>query len=208
MDARQWRSHLVAMNPPTASNASPTPDELADLLEAVAQRADRVAFAGLFRHFAPRIKAYLIRGGTPPGQAEDLAQEAMVSLWRKAAQFDRRRAAASTWVFTIARHLRIDQLRRGEEMPLAEDESGETPDLPDEAPSALEQLARGRVEHDVRAAMARLPHDQREVLHLSFYEDRPHAAIAEALAIPLGTVKSRIRLAVAHLRQQLGHLTP
>lgn len=204
-----------------AAAPTPPPDDLADLIRAIADRQDRVAFAGLFRHFAPRIKAYLLRGGVAPGLAEELAQEAMVQVWRKAASFDPAKARASTWIFTIARNLRIDQLRRGgEALPgvegygaFAADDDGDraapsAPELADDAPAPDEQIQRRRAERDVHAALAELPAEQREILRLSFFEEQPHAAIAEALAIPLGTVKSRIRLAVGHLRRQLGHLMP
>lgn len=207
------------------------PDDLAELIGAVAERSDRVAFAGLFRHFAPRIKAYLMRGGLPAAAAEELAQEALVQVWRKAASFDPARARASTWVFTIARNLRIDQLRRAAGGPAGALEVGgyggmgagfdpfvtdvaddDRPDLASEAaddsPAPDEQLARARSERDLHAALAGLPQEQRDILRLSFFEEQPHAAIAQALAIPLGTVKSRIRLAVGHLRRQLGHLVP
>jgi len=225
---RQWRSHLAPLSmpheppAPRAVSAAATPDDLAELLRAVAQQQDRVAFAGLFRHFAPRIKAYLLRGGVAPGLAEELAQEAMVQVWRKAASFDPAKARASTWIFTIARNLRIDQLRRGgEALPgiegyggFAADEEGAgsgapaVPELADDAPAPDEQIQRHRAERDVQAALAELPAEQREILRLSFFEEQPHAVIAQTLAIPLGTVKSRIRLAVGHLRRQLGHLMP
>lgn len=221
-------SHCPSGEPPRS--AAP-PDDLAELIGAIAERGDRVAFAGLFRHFAPRIKAYLMRGGLPPAAAEELAQEALVQVWRKAASFDRDRARASTWVFTIARNLRIDQLRRAAGGPAGaleaggyggtgaafdssaadpadDDRSSPAVETADDNPMPDEQLARARSERDLHAALAKLPAEQREILRLSFFEEQPHAVIAQALSIPLGTVKSRIRLAVGHLRRQLGHLMP
>ncbi|MDP2331289.1 MAG: sigma factor, partial [Reyranella sp.] len=89
-----------------------TADEAADLIEAIASRQDRAAFATLFRHFAPRVKAFIIRGGTDAETAQEVTQEALVMVWRKAASFDRLRASAATWIYTIARNKRIDLLRR------------------------------------------------------------------------------------------------
>jgi RNA polymerase sigma-70 factor (ECF subfamily) len=89
---RQWRSHLAMTTDRSAPSTTPDADELADCLEAIARSQDRAAFAVLFRHFAPRIKTYLLRHGASDGQAEDLAQDALVAVWRKAAQFEIGRA--------------------------------------------------------------------------------------------------------------------
>ncbi len=194
----------------------PTPDELNELAQAVAERGDRQAFAILFKHFAPRVKAYLVRGGCSPVVAEELAQETMVLLWRKAATFDPARARVSTWIFTIARNLRIDQHRqRGLVMAQETDADGSAPDpefgafdAVDPAAGPDEQLATAQGERRLRAAMARLSADQARILQLSYYGDQPHASIARELCIPLGTVKSRIRLAVIHLRRLLSETEP
>lgn len=183
----------------------PTSEELSELLRSVAVQQDRQAFALLFRHFAPRVKSYLMRGGSAEGLAEELAQETMVSVWRKAALFDPRHAGVSTWIFTIARNLRVDHFRR-HGAQLAGADEGEAEDIADEAPALDEQLDAGRRERCVRAALKQLSPDQAEVLRLSFYEELPHARIASELGIPLGTVKSRVRLAVNHLRRLLGEL--
>jgi RNA polymerase sigma-70 factor (ECF subfamily) len=208
--ARPWRSRLVPMTPSKDIPAAVSAEELADLVEAVAKHSDRTAFAALFRHFAPQIKAFLIRGGSAPEQADELTQEAMVSVWRKAATFDRSKARVSTWIFTIARNLRIDELRRGGHAVGAEtgDDEDSHERIADAGASPLEQVTGGMIGVDVRAALERLPQEQREILRLSFYEEQPHAAIAATLSLPLGTVKSRIRLACAHLRELLGHWQP
>lgn len=188
----------------------PTNDELRSWMRAVADAADREAFAGLFKHFGPRIKGYLMRSGSTAELAEELAQETMVQLWRKAASFDPARAALSTWIFTIARNLRIDHHRRGagwtdggaEEGWDADQQPADVHDNPDERLLATQR------ERGVRQALAALPAEQAMVLRLSFFDEHPHARIAHDLGIPLGTVKSRIRLAVAQLRRILDEFKP
>ena len=183
----------------------PTSEELNRLAQAVAQSADRQAFAALFKHFAPRVKTYLVRLGTADGLAEELTQEAMVSVWRKAATFDAERASVSTWIFTIARNLRVDHFRRmGNRTVEADAPDGD--ELPDTQPQPDELLLTHQREASLRQAMDRLPAEQLRVLRLSFYEEQPHAQIARELGIPLGTVKSRVRLAVLHLRRLLDGL--
>jgi len=183
----------------------PTSEELNRLAQAVAQSADRQAFAALFKHFAPRVKTYLVRLGTTDGLAEELTQEAMVSVWRKAATFDAERASVSTWIFTIARNLRVDHFRRmGNRTIEADEQDGD--DLPDTQPQPDDLLLTHQREAGLRQAMERLPAEQLRVLRLSFYEEQPHAQIAQTLGIPLGTVKSRVRLAVLHLRRLLDGL--
>jgi len=187
--------------------AMPTSEELCELMQAVSQAGDRQAFAVLFRHFAPRVKSYLMRGGSSEGVAEELVQETMINVWRKSSQFDPRQAGVSTWIFTIARNLRVDHFRRqGQALVEAEEHLADA--MVDSAPALDEQLRAGRRERGVREAMARLSPDQAQVLRLSFYEEVPHARIAEDLGIPLGTVKSRVRLAVNHLRRLLDALEP
>ncbi|RZI94915.1 MAG: sigma-70 family RNA polymerase sigma factor [Rubrivivax sp.] len=199
-------SPLSIVKSDTAHSTLPTPDELAGLVRAVAESADRQAFAVLFKHFAPRVKSYLMRAGADDDQAEDLAQETMVMLWRKAALFDSAQAAASTWIFTIARNLRVDRFRRQGGLAGAPVEGVELDEIADDTPSAADRLHTGRMEETVRAAMRRLPAEQALVLQLSYYEDQPHAQIARELGIPLGTVKSRVRLAVSHMRRLMGGL--
>jgi RNA polymerase sigma factor (sigma-70 family) len=159
---------------------------------------DRSAFQALFAHFAPRLKAYLMRLGVPSSQAEDLAQEAMLLVWRKAALFDPAKASASTWMFTIARNLRIDAIRR-ERRP-AFDPADLTPE---EEESAEAGMSRGQDAVSLREALVLLPPDQAEIVNLSYFSDKPHSQIAAELGIPLGTVKSRLRLAMARLRSAL-----
>jgi RNA polymerase sigma-70 factor (ECF subfamily) len=184
--------------------AARTPAHLASLIEAIAADQDREAFAALFDYFAPRIKGFLIRSNTPPAAAEELAQEALLMVWRKAGQYDRTKAGASAWIFTIARNLRIDVARReqrGRLLDLEATDEAEPPTPPDA------MLLTGEREQRVHAALAHLSDDQLRVVRLSFFEGKAHADIASELELPLGTVKSRIRLAMSRLRELLGDLT-
>lgn len=186
----------------SAVMTKPGADEPANLIIAVAQRADREAFALLFEYFAPRVKSYMLRLGAAPEAAEELSQEAMLTVWRKAALFDPARAGASTWIFAIARNLRIDAIRR-ERRPRIEDDPTDEP-LPEPAADTVVAA----VERDARlkSAMATLPRDQAEVVRQSFFQDKPHSEIARDLNLPLGTVKSRLRLALTRLRGLVGDL--
>jgi RNA polymerase sigma-70 factor (ECF subfamily) len=169
----------------------------------IAERGDRDAFACLFNHFAPRVKSYLIRLGAVPEAAEELAQETLLTVWRRAAAFDPARAAASTWIFTIARNLRIDLARRDGRVPTSDDsELSEAPARPDDALSALENYTR------IGIAVASLPREQAQVISLAFFADKAHSEIAGELGLPLGTVKSRLRLAMARLRGALAEIAP
>lgn len=188
---------------PAPADDSPRPEDAwGPLLCAVGEHQDRAAFARLFAHFAPRIKHHLIQTGSPEVQAEELAQEALVAVWRKAALFNPAQAAASTWIFTIARNLRVDLLRRRQGMDATE-QSVEFDLLESDEPALDERLHASRQGERLRSALAQLPPEQRQVLHLSYFDDEPHSRIATELGIPLGTVKSRVRLAVAQLRRLL-----
>jgi RNA polymerase sigma-70 factor (ECF subfamily) len=176
-----------------------SPARLAAAIVAIADKQDREAFALLFSHFAPRVKSYLLRLGALPEMAEELAQESLLTVWRRASAYNPSVAAASTWIFTIARNLRIDQARRAARATQIQDplEDLAPEPAPDEALSALQDEAR------IRRAMATLPDDQAKVIRLAFFADKPHSEIALDLGLPLGTVKSRLRLAMARLRALL-----
>ena len=175
--------------------------EAAAMIQAIAARSDREAFTALFSHFAPRVKAYLLRGGSSPAAAEELAQETLLAVWRKAAQFDPARAGASTWIFTIARNLRIDAIRRDRPAPVAEDPT-------DAAPPAQADALVSAAERDdrVRGALRSLSPEQAEIVQLSYFSDETQSVIAARLGLPLGTVKSRLRLALVRLRGLLEDL--
>lgn len=181
----------------------PGPEDPSAWIGDIAARRSRESFALLFAHFAPRVKSHLLKFGVRPDQAEELAQETLLVVWRKAAYFDPNRASAATWIFTIARNLCIDALRRERHPEALEHEPALQPEQETPADAvvvALERLGR------VREALGGLSPDQVEVVRLSFFEDKPHSEISEDLGLPLGTVKSRLRLAVARLRSTLGDL--
>lgn len=185
----------------------PTGDSVADppeaLIKRIAQSQDKSAFARLFDAFAPRVKYFLIRHGATAESAEELTQEAMLTVWRKAKHFSAERGTASAWIFTIARNLRIDETRRDKRAQLyalVNEFDDVDPDRPDELVNASEHATR------VRSAMSDLPSEQLEVVELSFIEGAAHNEIAERLSLPLGTVKSRLRLAMRRMRKSLEDL--
>lgn len=197
---RPWRRSVREVD---IAQVMTTAAEPADLIEAIARSQDRDAFARLFSTFAPRLKSYLMGLGTSAAAAEDLVQETLLAVWRKAASFDRTRAGAATWLFTIARNLRIDAARR-ERTALAYSidltDEPDAPETPDAAVSATEREGR------VREGLKTLPPDQVTVIRLAFFQEKAHSEIAQDLGIPLGTVKSRVRLAMARLRERLEEL--
>lgn len=193
----RYRAAMMTKAPSIQRSVPP----FSDLIVAIAQHGDRDAFATLFDYFAPRVKRYLMRLGAAAEPAEELAQETLLTVWRKAAAFDPSRAAASTWIFTIARNLRIDMARRDNRPPPQEDPSAMilAPPTPDAELSAAQD------QDLIRRAIATLSREQAEVIALAFFSDKPHSQIAVDLGLPLGTVKSRLRLALARLR---AHLEP
>jgi RNA polymerase sigma-70 factor (ECF subfamily) len=186
---------MSAAPPPTAAVSD------VDLLAAVAH-GDRDAFVALFGRYAGRIKAYAMRGGATAADADEIAQDVMVAVWRNAASFDPARAAPSTWIFAIARNRRIDAFRRAGRAAAPDPQD---PLLqPDPAPDGFRVMNAAEREARLRAALATLPPEQRAVLVASFYAGLSHGEIAAREGLPLGTVKSRIRLAFRHLHAILG----
>ncbi len=169
-----------------------------DLLARVRDGQDEAAFAALFGHFAPRVKGFLMRGGAGEALAEECAQEVMATVWRKAHLFDPTRASVATWIFTIARNRRIDALRR-QRRPEPEDLGwGPEPEPDQAAVMELQQESERVVE-----AVSRLPPNQRELIERAFFGELSHSEIAAETGLPLGTIKSRIRLALDRLRQNM-----
>jgi RNA polymerase sigma-70 factor (ECF subfamily) len=170
----------------------------AALMLRVRDAQDRDAFARLFRHFAPRIKGFLMKSGAGATLAEECAQDVMSVLWQKAHLFDPARASVATWVFTIARNRRIDALRRARR-PEPED----LPWGPEPEPDQAEVYEVQQETKRLGAALALLPEKQRVLVERSFWGDLSHSEIAAETGLPLGTIKSRIRLALERLRQQM-----
>lgn len=184
---------------PTHTDVSPN-EHLADLIGSIATNQSRGAFAEVFEHFAPRLKSYLIRLGSIDNEAEEITQEVMLTVWRKAAQYDRRQASVSTWIFRIARNRRIDVHRRTNK-PALDAEDPMLQPAPSEQPDVT--VNRKQVDAQVREAIETLPEDQLMLLRAAFYEGLTHSQISKTYGIPLGTVKSRIRLAFKRLKGDL-----
>ena len=203
------------MTPQTASSATTavhlshmpsappeqTPETLCELLKSVGLRQDKEAFTELFAFFAPRLKSYYMRGGARDAAAEELVQDTMLLVWRKAALFDASIAGASTWIFAIARNQRIDRIRRERRLTQLEDHMLDAEESED--PRGDDAVFASQAETRLHDAIRELPPQQVEVLHMSFFENRSHSEIAAQLNLPVGTVKSRLRLAFGKLRSNL-----
>lgn len=177
-----------------------TVDEAVLWLDRIARHRDRNAFAALFDRYAPQLKRYLMRSGVDGARADELVQDILLTVWHKADRYDARRAAPSTWIFTIARNRRIDALRRERHPEPDPDDPMVTP-APERAADAVADEARAR--DTLKSALAELPPDQARVLEGAYFEDKALSAIASELDVPLGTVKSRVRLALQRLRAAL-----
>ncbi|WP_299869451.1 sigma-70 family RNA polymerase sigma factor [uncultured Hoeflea sp.] len=173
---------------------------LARLAAAVAERRDQAAFAELFDYFAPRLNAYLQRLGMQASQAEEMTQEVMIVLWHKAGLFDPAKSSLATWLFRVARNRRIDALRRDRSGLLDPDDPALQPSQPEAADDIMAAEER---DERVREAMLDLPEEQAMLVRQAFFLGRSHSQIAEDTGLPLGTVKSRIRLAFSRLRRSL-----
>jgi len=164
----------------------------------IRETRDRAAFAALFRHFAPRVKAFLMRSGADAAMAEECTQEVMAAVWQKAHLFDPSRASAATWIFTIARNRKIDALRK-----MKRPEPEDLPWGPEEEPDQEDSLALQQETEKLEEAVAALPAKQRELIEKAYFGDLSHREIAEETGLPLGTIKSRIRLALDRLRHAM-----
>lgn len=170
-------------------------------LIAVRDRRDREAYGKLFTFYAPRLKAMLLRGGLRDGRAEDVVQDVMLAVWNKAGQFDPHRAAASAWIYRIARNRHIDLIRSTP--PVDADLLLETEDC---EPDAAQILAIEQEHARLREAVKTLSPDQHQMLQRAYFEDMSHTEISADTGLPLGTIKSRIRLGLARLRRDLTDL--
>ncbi len=190
-----------ALQKPIQNKQATDPIDWSNVLGRVADVGDVEAFKSIFEYFAPRVKAYIMRLDCDSLVAEELTQEVMSIVWRKAKQYDSSKAAASTWIFTIARNLRIDTFRKEKRPDLDpyDPSLAPDPDISSEDVVFAKQKA-ARLNTEIK----KLPSEQRQVLHMSFYDDISHAEIANQLNLPLGTVKSRIRLAFQRIKNSLG----
>ncbi|MEM8795872.1 MAG: sigma-70 family RNA polymerase sigma factor [Pseudomonadota bacterium] len=171
-----------------------------DYAEQVAQDRDKTAFANLFEYYAPRLKSYLMRLNCEEAIAEEIIQDVFTTLWHKGHLFDRRKSSIGTWLFRIARNRRIDLVRRDKSDRLDPEDSTVFPKSFEPDDEAMDAVNR---DQQIRNAIRELPEEQRILIRLSFFEGKSHGVIAEELELPLGTVKSRIRLAFTRLRKAL-----
>ncbi len=172
----------------------------AELMVKVAQHQDWVAFQELFLFFGPRVKAMMLKAGADNALAEDVVQETMTKVWRKAGLYVANRGSVSAWVYTVARNTRIDRVRRASSQ--AYDDIDDL-DLESDEPTGEDQAHLSQQATSIAAAVQELPKEQREVIELAFMHDLPQSEIAEKLSLPLGTVKSRLRLAYGKLKVRL-----
>lgn len=185
------------MKPPERPNA----DTLLADMRAVAERGDWVAFNRLFTFYGERVKAYLRHSGVDDAAAEDLTQDVFSVVWRRAGQFDPRQGALATWIFTIARNRRIDVLRRERRPAPDPTDPVLAPEAPIQGDAAVEAE---EMKERIKSAVADLPPEQADLLRAFYFDDKTHVGIADEFGLPLGTVKSRLRLALAKLRVILG----
>lgn len=185
--------------------SEPSRDRQVELVARVARNGDERAFAELFDHWAPRLEGHLRRSGVDSARAEELVQETMTVLWTRADLFDPERASLATWLHRIARNRLIDATRAARVRAF---DDAEPMLRPEEIESAEIGIDRARIEAGVGAALAALPDEQRHLVRLAFFDDLSHSQIAEATGLPLGTVKSRLRLAFGRLKKSLEGLGP
>ncbi len=179
-------------------SASKTEGEWVGHIARIRDAQDQAAFVELFRHFAPRVKAFVMKSGASETLAEECTQEVMATLWRKAHMFDPSRASVATWIFTIARNRKIDMLRK-QRRPEPED----LPWGPSEEPDQADVMTLQQESEKLSEAIAQLPEKQRELIEKAYFGDLSHSEIAEQTGLPLGTIKSRIRLALKRLRHTM-----
>lgn len=185
------------------SGARPGRIDTEALMARIVATRDKAAFETLFVTFAPKVKSYLMLRGLRPELAEDLAQEALLTIWRKADQFDGTRASLGGWLFTIARNLSIDALRK-ERSAINYALAVHVPPAAEPSPVGAHEARESQAR--LREAVADLPPEQMEIIRLCYFDDKPHTQIAAELGLPLGTVKSRLRLAIGRLRGLVGDL--
>ena len=193
------RNQITVTEPVKVKDETEHPGlEWSECILRIRESRDKAAFAALFRHFAPRVKAFLMRSGADAALAEECSQEVMAAVWQKAHLFDPSRASAATWIFTIARNRKIDALRK-----MKRPEPEELPWGPEQEPDQEDTLALQQESEKLEEAVAALPAKQRELIEKAYFGDLSHREIADQTGLPLGTIKSRIRLALDRLRHAM-----
>ena len=174
-----------------------TDDDLTSCVESIGKNQDRLAFNNIFKHFAPRLKSFLVKAGSTDSQAEEVIQEVMIAVWTKSSTYDSSKSSVSTWIYTIARNKRIDKIRKEKRHYLSDSDEGL--EIPVDSTQEKEIFS-AQVSINLKKYMSNLPEEQSKLLKLSYFYNKTHADISEELKIPLGTVKSRIRLALTKMR--------
>jgi len=171
--------------------------DLRNFIKDIAETQDRLAFSNIFNYFAPRLKSFFIKLGCSESQSEEIIQEVMISIWTKSKTYNSEKSSVSTWVYTIAKNKRIDKIRK--EKKHYSSESDESLEIP--IPSIQEdQVIATEISEKINNCISYLPKEQAELLKLSYFYEKTHSDIASELKIPLGTVKSRIRLALSKMK--------
>ena len=174
-----------------------TDNDFALCIDLIGKNQDKLAFNSIFRYFAPRLKSFLVKAGSTDSQAEEVIQEVMIAVWTKSSTYDSNKSSVSTWIYTIARNKRIDKIRKEKRHYLSESDEGL--EIPVDSTQEKEIFA-SQVSNNLKKYMSNLPEEQSKLLKLSYFYNKTHADISEELKIPLGTVKSRIRLALTKMR--------
>ena len=174
-----------------------TNDDLTLCVELIGKNQDKLAFNSIFKYFAPRLKSFLVKAGSTDTQAEEVIQEVMIAVWTKSSTYDSNKSSVSTWIYTIARNKRIDKIRKEKRHYLSESDEGL--EIPVDSTQEKE-IFTAQVSSSLKKYMSNLPEEQSKLLKLSYFYNKTHADISAELKIPLGTVKSRIRLALTKMR--------
>ena len=188
MKTRNIKADTISIN---------TDDDLTLSVELVGKNQDKLAFNNIFRYFAPRLKSFLVKAGSTDSQAEEVIQEVMIAVWTKSSTYDSNKSSVSTWIYTIARNKRIDKIRKEKRHYLSESDEGL--EIPVDSTQEKEIFS-AQVSSSLKKYLSNLPEEQSKLLKLSYFYNKTHADISAELKIPLGTVKSRIRLALTKMR--------
>lgn len=188
---------MKTRNIKAASISADTDDDLTLCVELIGKNQDKLAFNSIFKYFAPRLKSFLVKAGSTDTQAEEVIQEVMIAVWTKSSTYDSNKSSVSTWIYTIARNKRIDKIRKEKRHYLSESDEGL--EIPVDSTQEKE-IFTAQVSNSLKKYMSNLPEEQSKLLKLSYFYNKTHADISAELKIPLGTVKSRIRLALTKMR--------